>query len=328
MVAVRPSCSRRCIALYALSPPVDAPVTSAALNSPSGIAFDEAANRYIATIAGTGQAGFSGEATLDSPQGLAVDSAGAIYFVNQRNFRVRKLTPSRIVAECVTNGATLTVGPFFPGQIVSIFGFDLGPASGAGLAFDSCARVSTQLAGTQVLFDGIAAPPLYVSSGRVDTVVPYSVAASTRLQVVYQGRPTNTVTLPVAPSSPGLFAIANQDGSVNTASNPAAPAGVGASVATSVFPKPLLAVTVQIGGRPANVLCAGAAPGFVAGVLQINIAIPAGLGGSLPLQVKFGDAAKFAVYPASPASTPRIYAKLLAIPGTGLSALISYSRFT
>ncbi len=107
-------------------------------------------------------------------------------------------------------------------------------------------------------------------------------------------------------ASPGLFAITNQDGSVNTTSNPAArnsvlilygtgegqtaPAGIDGSVATSVFSKPILDVSVQIGGRPANVLYAGAAPGFVAGVMQINVSIPAGLTGTLPLQIKVGEA--------------------------------------
>ncbi len=306
------------------------PATSAALGVPTGIAFDasdtlyiatsnrirkvDAPTRSIATIAGNNVVGFSGEgvlataASLDSPQGVAVDASGAIFFVDQRNYLVRKLTPSRIVAEGVTNGATLKVGPVAPGEIISIFGFDLGPAAGAGLELNSSGRVSTQLAGTQVLFDGIPAPLLYVSPGQVNTVVPYAAAGSptTRVQVVYQGRPTNTITLPVAAASPGLFAITNQDGSVNTASNPAArnsvlilygtgegqtaPAGVDGSVATSVFPKPILDVTVQIGGRPASVLYAGAAPGFVAGVMQINVSIPAGLTGTLPLQIKVGEA--------------------------------------
>ncbi len=304
------------------------PATSANIGAPSGIAFDKQANLYIATsnrirkvdaatrnittIAGNGQAGFSGEgilatnAALDGPQGLAVDSDSSIYFVDNRNFLVRKLTPSRIVAEGVTNGATLNVGPVAPGEIISIFGFDLGPPSGAGLELDSSGKVSTQLAGTQVLFDGVAAPLLFVRADQINVVVPYAVTTSTRLQVIYQGRPTNTVTLPVVASSPGLFAVTNQDGSVNSASNPAtpasvlilygtgegqtAPSGVDGSVANSIFPKPLLDVAVQIGGRSATVLYAGAAPGFVAGVFQINVAIPAGLSGSLPLLVKIGDA--------------------------------------
>ena len=40
------------------------------------------------------------------------------------------------------------------------------------------------------------------------------------------------------------------------------------------LPRPLLPVSVTIGGRSAQVAYAGAAPGFVAGVLQLNVKIP------------------------------------------------------
>ncbi|MDE3196182.1 MAG: hypothetical protein KGN84_07555, partial [Acidobacteriota bacterium] len=52
------------------------------------------------------------------------------------------------------------------------------------------------------------------------------------------------------------------------------PASVDGKLATSVFPKPLLPVTVTIGGSQALVGYAGAAPYEVAGVLQVNVQIP------------------------------------------------------
>lgn len=311
------------------------PATAARLNTPTGIAIDADGNLYIAmanrvrkvdaatqiitTIAGTGAAGFSGDgglatnAAFDTLSGLAVDNAGAVFAVDVRNYRVRKLTPARIVPEGVTNAASLRAGPVAPGLIVSIFGFDLGPAGGQGLRLDESGRVATELAGLRVFFDGIPAPILYASPNQVNVVAPYALAGpTTRIQVVYQNRPTNTISVPVVAASPGLFAITNQDGALNGASAPAAagsililygtgegqtaPAGVDGSVANSVFPKPVLDVGVTIGGRAAEVLYAGAAPGFVAGVLQINVRVPAGLTGSQPLVVRVGETA-------SPAST-------------------------
>jgi uncharacterized protein (TIGR03437 family) len=139
-------------------------------------------------------------------------------------------------------------------------------------------------------------------------VVPYEVAGqtSTQLQVTVQGKPTNTVTLPVVASSPGSFAITNLDYSLNTPSNPAPsggilvlygtgegqtiPAGVDGGVNTSVYPKPVLSVTAMVGGQPAQILYAGAAPDFVAGVLQVDIQIPAGVSGTVPLQLTIGTA--------------------------------------
>lgn len=311
------------------------PATAARLSSPTGIATDTDGNLYIATanrvrkvdaatqiittIAGTGVAGFSGDgalatnATFDSISGLAVNNSGAVFAVDTRNYRIRRLSPVRIVPEGVANAASLRAGSVAPGLIVTIFGFDLGPAGGLGLRLDENGRVATELGGLRVFFDGIPAPILFASPNQVNVVAPYALAGpTTRIQAVYQNRPTNTISVPVVAASPGLFAITNQDGALNGASAPAAagsililygtgegqtaPAGVDGSVANSVFPKPVLDVGVTIGGRAAEILYAGAAPGFVAGVLQINVRVPAGLAGSQPLQVRVGEAV-------SPAST-------------------------
>jgi sugar lactone lactonase YvrE len=90
--------------------------TAAQLNNPSDIAVDGAGNIYIvdhynhrirrvvggviATIAGDGNAGFSGDggaalqAQLSFPLSIEVDADGSIYFGDNGNLRVRKLTPS------------------------------------------------------------------------------------------------------------------------------------------------------------------------------------------------------------------------------------------
>jgi len=182
-------------------------------------------------------------------------------------------------------------------------GVSLGPAAPLSLQLDASGRVATELGGTAVTFDGTPAPLTYVSAGQINAVVPYEVAGqtSTQLQVTVQGKPTNTVTLPVVASSPGSFAITNLDYSLNTPSNPAPsggilvlygtgegqtiPAGVDGGVNTSVYPKPVLPVTAMVGGQPAQILYAGAAPDFVAGVLQVDIQIPAGVSGTVPLQL-------------------------------------------
>jgi uncharacterized protein (TIGR03437 family) len=297
----------------------------------SGVALDSAGNLYIATatrirkvaaatgiistIAGTGREGFSGDgglatnAEINGALGLAVDASGTVYFTDGSNFRVRKLTPAQIVKEGVENGATFQAGGVAPGEIVTIFagpGVSLGPATAVGIQLTSTGLVSSQVAGTQVTFDGHAAPILYLSSSQVNVVVPYEVAgeSSTVLQVTVQGTTTNTVTLPVVASSPGVFAIANGDYSVNSPSNPAPaggvvvlygtgegqtdPAGIDGGVNNTTYPKPVLPVTVQIAGQNATILYAGAAPGFVAGVLQVDVQIPAGLSGTVPIQLSVG----------------------------------------
>lgn len=290
------------------------------VTSPHRVHRIDANSRAIVPIAGTGQAGFSGEnvlgtnAEFSSPQGIAVDLTGNVFVVDRENQRLRKLTPARIVNEGVAHGATLRTGPVAPGLILSIFGFDLGPTPAEGLTVGPNGRVTTELGGTRVFFDGIPAPLLYVSANQVNVVVPYGVrpGGTTRLQINFRGVETNTLTLPVAAAAPGLFAITNQDGSVNAAANPAPagsvlvlygtgegatiPAVFDGSVANEVFPQPSQPLSVEIGGRPATLLYAGAAPGFVAGVFQVNVQVPEGLSGAQSLVVKSGATA-------SPSST-------------------------
>ena len=91
------------------------PAVEAQLNSPTGVAADAAGNLYIAdwlnyrirkvdsagtitTIAGTGEQGFGGdgglatEARLGRITGVALDGAGAVYFNDWENHRIRILT--------------------------------------------------------------------------------------------------------------------------------------------------------------------------------------------------------------------------------------------
>jgi uncharacterized protein (TIGR03437 family) len=152
--------------------------------------------------------------------------------------------------------------------------------------------------------------------------VPYEVTgqSSTLMQVSYTATTGTLQTavwaLPVAASAPGVFtvdatgtgqaAVVNQDGSVNSAANPAArgsvvsiyatgegqtsPAGVTGSVTGSNPQSPVLPVTVTIGGVAAAVQYAGSAPNEVAGLLQVNAVVPPGVGpgSAVPVTVSVG----------------------------------------
>ncbi|MGD0771871.1 MAG: BACON domain-containing carbohydrate-binding protein [Candidatus Solibacter sp.] len=231
--------------------------------------------------------------------------------------------PPPAVLSSVANAANYNTDAVSPGEIVALFGSGLGPASIVTLQVSN-GVVTNTLAGTQVLFDSVAAPMIYTLSGQVSAVVPYGVAGktSTQVQVSYQGSLSNTVTMPVRAATPAIFsldasgvgpgAILNQDLSVNSTGNPAArlsvialyctgggvtqpPSTDGAVIAGASF---LLAQTpvVTIGGVNAVVQYAGAAPGSVAGLTQINVQVPAGVtpANALPVIVKIGDFASTA----------------------------------
>jgi len=168
---------------------------------------------------------------------------------------------------------------------------------------------------TRLLFDGIAAPILYVSSGQINAVVPFEVGPPvttltliTATQTFGQGRMN---VYPVVPalftadgSGKGQAAVLNQDGSINSPSNPA-PRGstisvfmTGAGAMTprqpdgSVTPTmpPFPNVQLSVVSRIGQVTYAGAAPGLVAGAVQVNVQILPNLGmtGSVPLVLYVG----------------------------------------
>ena len=146
-----------------------------------------------------------------------------------------------------------TLGYAFPGlslllnQQVQLtqFAFEV-PSSDTlgGNGLDPSGKVVTTIAGTRVLFDGVAAPMIYTVKNQVSAVVPYEIAgqAATQVQVEYNGIRPVAVTVPVLPAVPGILtanasgsgqAVAvNQDGSLNSASNPAARGSVAILYAT------------------------------------------------------------------------------------------------
>lgn len=198
----------------------------------------------------------------------------------------------------VTNAASYDTA-IAPGQMVVIWGAHMGPDKAAPLQVDANGMVSTSAGGVRVLFDGVPAPVVYASATQCSAVVPYFGATqpTTHVQVEYQGVRSAPLAIPVGATAPGLFtadfsgkgqgAVLNQDNI--TRNSPAAPAhpdsvvilwgtgegitnppGVDGRPAVDVLPQPLAAVSVQVGGLPAVVEYAGAAPGNIPGLFQIN----------------------------------------------------------
>ena len=85
-------------------------VSSAAIMFAPG-AFAVSGEDTITTIAGTGEAGFSGDggkaisAQLNFPLGVAVDSAGNLYVADTSSNRIRKVTPAGVITTVAGTGA-------------------------------------------------------------------------------------------------------------------------------------------------------------------------------------------------------------------------------
>jgi uncharacterized protein (TIGR03437 family) len=147
----------------------------------------------------------------------------------------------------------------------------------------------------------MAAPLLSASTDQISLVVPFEVAGpTTKIQVIYQGNAVASTTASVQAASPAIFAvngsgggtgsILNQDGSVNSSTNPAAqgsvvsfyatggglttPASQDGLLASPPYPALELPVSVTIAGLPATVTYAGWSSGEVEGEMQIDVIVP------------------------------------------------------
>ena len=201
----------------------------------------------------------------------------------------------------------------------------IGPATAAVLTGDMIVngKLPTQLGGVQVYFNGYLAPLSYAGSGQVNAVVPYEVGGilTPSVWVKFLGQTSNALPLTAADAAPAIFtanrqgtgpgAILNADMTYNAPNNPAAkgstvafyvtgegataPASTTGQVTTLISttpartPQPLLPLGVTIDGQPVTVAFYGEAPGYVAGLMQLNVVIPAGArSGDLPLAVNIG----------------------------------------
>jgi uncharacterized protein (TIGR03437 family) len=224
----------------------------------------------------------------------------------------------------VVNAASYISGPVSPGELVTIFGSGIGPSAAAGAVTDpATGKLATTIGGVQVLFNGTPAPMIYASSTQVSAVAPYEMAAvaNASVWIWYGGQNSNAYQLTLASAAPGLFAqnaagsgpgaILNQDNILNGPSHPAAkgsivqvfltgegqtnPQGLTGAITTvtllppQVTPAPVQPIQVWIGGQQAHYTYAGEAPGMVAGVMQLNVQIPAGVpSGAMEVLVSIG----------------------------------------
>lgn len=204
-----------------------------------------------------------------------------------------------------------------PGQIITLFGTNLGPATASGLQVGADGKVTSNLLGSRLLVDNIAAPMIATSAGQISAVVPFGIEGKPEVQVIaeFEGRRSTAVAVPVAETAPGIYtantsgsgpgAILNQDFRLNSITNPAPRGsvviiyctGLGATQPASEdgrpnaapFPAPKAEVKVTIGSLDAQIEFVGGAPGLVAGVYQLNVRVPATASiGEVPIQITAG----------------------------------------
>jgi uncharacterized protein (TIGR03437 family) len=208
--------------------------------------------------------------------------------------------------------------PISPGEYVSLFGSGM-----AAAAVTAKSPYPPTLGGVTVLVNGKQAPLYYVSATQINALVPYATQGPTATIVVQNGTASsNTVTVPVANTSPGFFAsdqsgtgiAAVLHGDANrglvTPDNPASPgetvvvflSGMGAvnpaiadGTATGTNPLSKIAaspIAMYIAGQIADTSAyTGLAPGYP-GLYQINVVVPLAIfsSGNVPMAISTPNA--------------------------------------
>ncbi len=214
---------------------------------------------------------------------VASDSAGNAVPLqaNGANISIQNGVVQTLAAGSILNSASLQSGPIAPGEIVTLIGsFPLAPS---------------------VLMNGIRSPVIYAGSKQINAIVPFGLDLSgpADVQIRSENRIVARGSLAVQAAAPAIFtqesggtgagAILNQDFSLNTSAAPARRDSIVVIYGTGFGPMQSAIrdgqvmnkaislagnVTATIGGVPAEVVYAGAAPDEIAGVTQINVRVP------------------------------------------------------
>jgi uncharacterized protein (TIGR03437 family) len=285
--------------------------------SPAGIALDASGNAYLAGTSSSAQFPvLAGVPNLGPDFVLELDPSGA---KPQALFRFPRGTVSAQTSFDSSgqlllpgpSGSLLTLPPTYAFNTPAIVGF----ANAASYALntglfsgDLVALYGFDLGGSprnvRVLIGGVPATVLYAGTNQINVLVPFDTLSETpffgpwQIQVVVPSGSASVSSAPLAQSlgiftSDGVHAAAlNQDGSVNSASNPAAsgsivtffgtgaiwPSGIqDGAVAASAVPLDQEQNRFEVidrSGAPATILYAGAAPSLIYGVFQMNVQLP------------------------------------------------------
>jgi uncharacterized protein (TIGR03437 family) len=194
-----------------------------------------------------------------------------------------------------------------PGMYLSIYGSALAPP-GTNLA-SSTSPLPPTLAGVSATINGLPAAMEYASPTQVNVLMPLETPAGSAVLGLNNNGQVASYVFPVSLAAPGIFVDGN--GFLAGAENAARGAEIAfyitgqgdvlpaiasntAIAPPATAPKPLLPVSVTIGGAQATLGYSSLAYNFE-GLTQINVFVPSGIAtGSQPVVVTVGGVASAA----------------------------------
>jgi uncharacterized protein (TIGR03437 family) len=235
-------------------------------------------------------------------QSVALDPSGLVHVAGANGF-VSAIAPTSVPAAKIFDfenaaGSSATAR-ISPAEVIAIYGPGIGPAAAAA-AEPANGFYPTTLAGVEVSINGVKIPLLYVSTDQINAIAPMDLTSDAAATVRVTNGTTVSPDYPVwiVASSPQAFlTLINQDGSVNSQTNPAKTGSIVTFYATgwqSSFSSladgqvatlaqdaclgtclaGAFTVPIPFGSQfvlPATVMYGGAAPGIVAGITQFNV---------------------------------------------------------
>jgi uncharacterized protein (TIGR03437 family) len=259
---------------------------------------------------------------------IALASNGSIYSGAASSVLNLNLTNPPFSVDGIANAFSGDPSAVAVGGLYTLIGTGFPPVPNVSLPLNPTQNLPTEIEGVEVLFDGQPAQLLEVSSTRIIVAAPErlirperntSPPEFTSIRISYKGSPSAPVWMPVTASLPGIFTtgqfdpgtdgyVQNQDGSLNSASNPAAKGstitlfvtGMGAttpSVASGNIASSAIAPDASVfaswrmyayqGANPPETV--QSIPGFIASVFQIPLSVPSTAAtGRVALGLQFG----------------------------------------
>jgi uncharacterized protein (TIGR03437 family) len=223
--------------------------------------------------------------------------AGAFYSSVHEAFYLPPATPPAINAGGIVNAASFERA-VAPGGLATLFGTNLSPGTQIATRFP----LPTQMNATMVRVNGVPAPLIFAGPEQISFQIPFGIQPPATAVVQHAGVESAPEPLALEPAAPALFSV-TKDGRGQGAilhaggalADPANPASVGEAI--EIYGTGLgdlrarderTIPIVTIGGRAAEILFFGAAPGFV-GLYQLNVRVPTGVapGPTVPVRLSY-----------------------------------------
>ena len=181
-----------------------------------------------------------------------------------------------------------------PGMILTVAGTNLANGTGAP---PTVSPIPFTFAGVSATVNGIAAPVAFVSPTQLNIQIPYEAAAGPAVVGVNNNGQIAGYQFNITPAAPGIFATPQSNTTAGgTATIYLTGAGeIATLIATGYWPasatslpKPLLPLSVTVGGIPAFLQSYGLTTGYL-GMTQVSFTVPASLTpGTYPVVVTVG----------------------------------------